>query len=308
MHRTRSSCLLSRASAWRGVLVLNYHRIGNPATATGLRDIYSATADDFDHQLSFLKRNTDVISAADLPSVLHRKRGRHVLLTFDDGYRDNYEIAYRLLSKHGLTAAFFVCTGLVDRQNRAWWDDIARLVGSREQPEKRDAAIARAVTEYRAQPESQLGEYLHRLAERTGAVLPSFAESDGDWMTWDMIREMHANGMTIGAHTVSHPILTRLSPESQLDEILESRNRIAAELGETPRFFSYPIGKPATFDDVTKSALRTAGFEYAFSFYGGHQPFLVDQPYDIRRCSVGWRMSQGAFEAKVAYPPVFARW
>jgi peptidoglycan/xylan/chitin deacetylase (PgdA/CDA1 family) len=311
LHRSKSSSIVSRAPSWHGVLVLNYHRIGNPDTTKGFRDVYSATAADFDHHLSFLKRNADVISGDDLPKVMDRGKGRHVLITFDDGYRDNYELAFPLLKKHGLTATFFICTGLVDRSKRAWWDDIAYMAGQSARPDfaaNRDEQIAGGIAGYRALPAEKTGDFLDRFSERTGVDLPAMTAGNPEWMTWDMIREMRAGGMTIGAHTISHPILSSLSPHSQLAEIQGSRDRVAAELGEQPRLFAYPIGKPATFNSDTIAALKISGFDFAFSFYGGHQPLPTTHPYDVRRSNVNWRMSRSFFEAKVALPGLFARW
>src|SRR5262249_31538419 len=114
LQRSRGAALLRRAPAWSGVLVLNYHRIGHVATAPFFRDAFSATPADFDRQLAFLARNADVIAADDLPQALRSGRGRHVMITFDDGYLDNYELAFPLLRQHHLPATFFICTGLLD--------------------------------------------------------------------------------------------------------------------------------------------------------------------------------------------------
>jgi peptidoglycan/xylan/chitin deacetylase (PgdA/CDA1 family) len=311
LHRSGSSSLVSRAPSWSGVLTLNYHRVGDPKHAHGLPEIFSATAEDFDRHLAFLKQNADVISGDDLASVLKRKSGRHVLITFDDGYRDNYELVYPLLKKHRLPATFFICTGLTDRNRRAWWDDIAWMINKSVRAPyvaDRPAAIARAIAQYRSLPEPDALGFLDELSGETGVDLRTMSSDDNQWMTWEMIRELRANGMTIGAHTVSHPILSKLTPQSQLSEIQGSRDRIAAELNEAPRLFAYPVGKPYTFNQDTRAALETAGFEFAFSFYGGHQPVPLASPYDVRRCSISWGMTPSAFEAKVALPKLFARW
>lgn len=324
LRRTQSGRLLRRLPAWSGVLVLNYHRIGDPRQSPFFRDVFSATPDHFDRQLAFLARNADVISGNDLALTLTRRRGRHILITFDDGYRDNYEIAYPLLRRHGLSAVFFLCTSFLDGQGPAWWDEIAWMLRSSQRrvippgdwlpaplllhSGDRQHAIAAAIGAYRRLPAAATPAFLHYLAEAAGTGRLDSPATAGLWMTWEMVREMRAGGMTIGGHTVTHPILSRLPAHQQLAEIAGCRDRIAAEIGEAPRLFAYPVGKPDTFTSETRAALQAAGFTHAFSFYGGHQPFQPLDPYDIRRTFVDWRTSLALFEAKVTLPTVFARW
>ncbi len=127
-------------------------------------------------------------------------------------------------------------------------------------------------------------------------------------MTWDNVRELRAAGMTIGAHTVTHPILSRLSAEQQHEEIAGSQARLAVELGEVPHLFAYPVGKPHTFNADTRAALRGNSFSHAFSSYGGHQPFAPLDPLDFRRTHIDWRTSMPVFQAMVTLPKLFARW
>jgi hypothetical protein len=79
-------------------------------------------------------------------------------------------------------------------------------------------------------------------------------------MTWDQVREMHAAGIEIGAHTVNHPILPKLSVEEQRREVVEGRSKIAQILCSAPRAYAYPNGNHV---DVTVSVVREAGFTCA---------------------------------------------
>jgi len=326
LHHSRGATVLRRAPACSGVLVLNYHRIGHATSSSLFRDTFSATPVDFDRQLAFLARNTDVIGGDDLPDVLRTGRGRHVLITFDDGYLDNYELAFPILKQHGLPATFFICTGLLDGRGLAWWDEIAWMVRTsprRELPatswietpiplgalgDDREPAIKAVIERYRALPGEKTAAFLDHVAEATGTGRADASLARNLWMTWDHVRELRDGGMTIGAHTVTHPILSRLTAERQREEIAGSRARLAVELGAAPRLFSYPVGKPHTFNADTRAALKEAGFSHAFSFYGGHQPFAPLDPFDFRRTYVGWRTSLPVFQGKVTLPMVFARW
>src|ERR1700712_5414321 len=111
LERSGLGALLRLAPAWRGLVVLNYHRIGSPGDSPLDRDLWNASIEDFDAQIGFLARNFDVIGPED---VTARPAGRQVLVTFDDGYRDNHTAALPVLRAHGATATFFLTTGFLD--------------------------------------------------------------------------------------------------------------------------------------------------------------------------------------------------
>ena len=165
--------------------------------------------------MAMLARDCDVISPADIDTVAGRK-GRHVLVTFDDGYLDNYEVAYPILRRHGLPATFFIATGFIDRPRLPWWDEIAWRIRTTAAarldlrpwlPEPLapargpDAAIGAILRAYKALPADEAARMLERLRAETGQETPE--RVDGLWMDWNQIREMAAGGMTIGGHTVA---------------------------------------------------------------------------------------------------------
>ncbi|MCC6792493.1 MAG: polysaccharide deacetylase family protein [Thermomicrobiales bacterium] len=315
--------VLRSTPVWQGMLVLNYHRIGNPDASPFDRDVFSARQEAFDRQVAFLKRSFDVITPADITDARARGRGRYVMITFDDGYRDNVELAFPVLSAHNVPATFFICTGFIDRPRIAWWDEIAWMVRTSSAPAlpagewfdaeiplesaDRTDAIRRALRRFKELPGERTSAYLDYLRSATGRTAGDEIGTDL-WMTWEMIRRLHTAGMTIGAHTVHHHLLGRLPDGDQEREIVESRDRIAAEIGIAPRAFAYPVGSKSAFNDATKRLLARHGFDFAFSFYGGFQRFEPFDPYDIRRAHVGHIATQPMFEAMVTLPGLFARW
>ncbi|HWI22363.1 MAG TPA: polysaccharide deacetylase family protein [Baekduia sp.] len=307
---------------WKGVLVLNYHRIGDSEHQPWDRTLWSVTEQQFDDQLSVLAREADVIGPGDLASVLAAGKGRHVMLTFDDGYRDNYELALPLLRSHGLTATFFLATGFIDDPRVAWWDEIAWIVrraSAEEIPagnwlasavslgDDPDAAIAELVQIYKRIPDAERPAYLGFLAAATGSGPCAPAEAAGMWMTWDMARELRDAGMSIGGHTVTHPLLGQISPERQRAEIDECARRLREELSDPMRWFAYPVGSRDAFGATTKEILRSHDVEYAFSFYGGYLSGAARDRYDIPRVHVGPMMDIPRLRATLRMPQLFAR-
>jgi peptidoglycan/xylan/chitin deacetylase (PgdA/CDA1 family) len=337
-RRGRAAALLSapgfrsvvgRLPRWRGVVVLNYHRVGDRSGQPWDRTLWNVDADAFDAQLVALARDADVIGPEDLLGLARdRRAGRHVLLTFDDGYRDNYQVAYALIRRHGLTATFFPCAGFLDDARVAWWDEIAWMVrnatrdsivpadglrggdglaGALPLGPEEDATIAALVADYKALPAGKSERLLDFVAEATGAGRCDGASAAQLWMTWDMVREMRSSGMSFGGHTVSHPILARLSPERQGQEIAGCGARLERELGEPMRWFAYPVGARDTFTSDTRRLLRDAGVELAFSFYGGFARFAHWDPLDVPRIHVGAGHDPALMRATVTLPGLFAR-
>lgn len=314
--------LLHRLLPWSGLIALNYHRIGDVQASRYDRGLWSASADAFGEQMRFLKREMDIVSPADLPAILKKKRGRYAMVTFDDGYRDNYEAAFPILRREGVAATFFVATGYIDSPSLPWWDEIAWMVRTSvgrgfdlppwlEQPLRfdepdREQAVRTLLRKYKALPSVDADAYLHAIAAAAGTGRASSEDSKALWMNWDMLREMKAAGMTIGGHTVTHPVLARMTAEGQLSEIQTCARRLYQELGQPMTCFSYPVGHPSAFDEVTRSALRETGADYAFSYYGGYRRFDAWDSLDIRRVAIETEIDQPWFRSIVSLPQVFA--
>jgi peptidoglycan/xylan/chitin deacetylase (PgdA/CDA1 family) len=314
--------LLERAIRWSGVLVLNYHRVGNGNQSPFDRGLWSADADAFTDQIRFCKSKLDVITPDDLPQVLARGLGRYALITFDDGYRDNYEIAFPILKAEGVPATFFIATGFVDHPRLPWWDEIAWMVRTSRQDRvalpgwvpapvlfdepDREGAVRTFLRAYKAMPAESTDLYLDALSQATQSGRCGAEVGRSLWMNWDMLREMSAAGMTIAGHTVTHPILARAPLERQREEILGCGARLAEEMGEPMRYFSYPIGKPGSFDSVTQHCLREAGVRYAFSYYGGFRRFGDWNNYDVRRVPVETYLTADWFRSIFTLPQLFA--
>lgn len=332
-RRDRAAALLSkpvlrsiarRLPRWRGVIVLNYHRIGVSAGQPWDRTLWNAGPEAFEAQLATLARHAEVIGPDDAERFAREGRpGRRVLLTFDDGYRDNYEVAYPLLRRHGLAATFFPATSFIDGAGAAWWDELAWMVhhATRERipaegpfphalalgPEQ-NATVASLTARYKELAAAETEPFLAAVATATGAGRCGEEACRELWMTWEMLRELRAAGMQIGGHTVTHPILARLPLERQRDEIDGCAERLEAELGQPMNWFAYPVGARDSFTAETQRLLAERGVRLAFSFYGGFGGYARWDSLDVPRIHVGASHGPELLQAMLWLPRLLARW
>ncbi len=312
---------LHRLGAWRGLLVLNYHRIGNPVASLWDHDLWSADADEFDWQMQYLKRHFDLIGTDDLDQARRDPRGRHVMISFDDGYRDNYQLAFPVLKSRGVPATFFLATKFLDQPYVSWWDEVAWMIHTTTRefldgPEwlpdpilidhlHPQLTIRRLLRFYKGLSGDRTSSFLDWLGAETGRGRCPASMASDMWMTWDMAREMQAAGMSFGAHTVSHPILSRLPAEEQRREILDSHRRIVEELGQPIRAFSYPVGGVESCNSQTVACLREAGIEWGFRFGVGFRADPFSDPLQIPRLAVDQTDGRNIFRAITALPQLF---
>lgn len=322
LNATGVRSLLAACLPARGILGLNYHRIGDGSQSNLDRGLWSADQDAFDRQLRYLKQHAEVISPDDIDDARKDRRNLHVLITFDDGYLDNYDLAYAALRRNGLPATFFIATGFIDRPRLPWWDEIASLVrgthrGTLDLGEwltrplvvddaTREDAIRTLLAKYKSLPDARASLFLATL--RTIAGGRARGGREDLWMTWDMVRDMAANGMTIGGHTINHAILSGLDEEEQWLEISGCAARIEHELGQRMRYFAYPVGGRGTFNAASQRCLTRLGVRYAFSYYGGYSDggSALDR-YDVPRTPIEPYIDDDWFRAIVQLPRIFCR-
>jgi peptidoglycan/xylan/chitin deacetylase (PgdA/CDA1 family) len=257
-------------------MILIYHRVHSKP------DPYFPTEVDallFDTQMAMLRRHCRPFPLAE--GVTRLQEGslppRAVAVTFDDGYRDNAEIALPILQRHGVPATFFVSTGFLDG-GRMWNDSIieairgahcesvdARGLGLDWLPlaalEQRRAAVAAVIKAVKHRHPGERLELVEQFTGALGAALP-----DDLMMTRSQVRSLTDAGMEVGAHTVNHPILKALSDEEARTEIVDSREELERITGAPVRSFAYPNGKPGVdYTARDRDLVEALGFDRAVS-------------------------------------------
>jgi len=220
---------------------------------------------------------------------------RAACITFDDGYADNCHVAMPILQRHSLTATFFIATGFLDG-GRMWNDTIIETVRRRADLSTnadREAAITTLINQIKYLPVAERVATTEALAQKAQVQLPTNL-----MMTSADVKAMRQAGMQIGAHTVSHPILARLSRAEAAKEIGDSKRYLEELLGERISLFAYPNGKPGEdYSPESVDVVRSLGFDAAVSTQWGASRFGDDllqikrfTPWDKTRWRFGVRL------------------
>lgn len=309
--------MLEALSQRPALVVLNFHRVGDPARTPYDPDVFSASVDGFDEQVRQLKKRYGIVSlaeAAELVSGRARPRGLAVLLTFDDGYLDNHVNAFPVLRSHSVPATFFLVTSHVGTSKLSYWDQIAYTVRQSRSDVIRLGApygleinlrqidrLAATRQVLRLFKSPRVEDQDHFLAALTGACdigLPDIPERL--WLSWDEAAEMLRDGMDIGSHTHSHRILAKLPLGEQLDELTTSRRILEEKLGMKVLACAYPDGQRAAFNADTFEAMQQAGYKLGFTFYGGTNSLPAANPFNVVRTSVDHDMNASRVRLRVA--------
>ena len=229
----------------------------------------------------------DVIPLDAVPDRLHPgPAGRpFAALTFDDGYRDNVEHAWPVLRRHNAPWTLFVTTDFVDGRGRLWWveleEAIARLdrvvlprngglldLPSRTTVEKQ-AAFETVYRDLRAGPEEQLRAVTAGLAAQAGVDTRRLAVDL--CLGWDEVQLLvREPDVSIGAHSLSHPILAKCDAMTARREIADCKTLLQRRLGRPVRHLAYPFGDPSAIGVRECRLARQAGYVTAVISRPGH--------------------------------------
>ena len=240
----------------------------------------------------------------------HELPPRAVAVTFDDGYADNCEVALPILQRLGVHATFFVASDYLDG-GRMWNDTVIEAVRScqaaemdlehlslgrhslRDLPSRR-AAIQNIIDALKYLEPGERSARAAAIGSAAGAPLRSDL-----MMTSAQLRRVADAGMSIGAHTCTHPILARISDEEARREIAQGRERLENIVREPVRLFAYPNGKPGRdYSRVHVDMVRRSGFDAAFTTAQGVATSGCDR-WQIPRFTP-WAQKSDDFALKLA--------
>ena len=247
------------------------------------------TAEEFGWQMQLLSRHFNVLPLNEAVRRLHAGclPPRAACVTFDDGYADNATVALPVLQRYGLSATVFVASGYLNG-GRMWNDTVVESLRVYDQPvldlteidfprydtssqEQRRKAAYAIIREGKYLPTGRRDEIASCVAARVGPL------PDHLMLTSSQLRTLHHNGVEIGGHTVSHPILTKLTLEQAREQIQSGKAQLEALLDAPLRVFAYPNGRrEKDYSDEHVSLVREAGFEVAVATNWGVSSSATD--------------------------------
>ncbi len=268
---------------------------------------------DFQDVIAYLKKNYSIVGIDEAVDRLQSGRGFKsptINITFDDGYRDNYTLAYPILKEYDVPATIYLTTSLIGTGGRTWTDRIeAALLGTEKEVVRHPflacgEELPISTNEEKRVASIKIAEALKIMPDETRkAMLVEFIdmlgvnEGNGSsrmMLSWDEIREMAENGITIGCHTHSHPILSKMGLSDAKAEILVSKQIVEEQLKMPVRHFAYPNGRAEDFSEELRDYCREIGFASIASVIYGVNGSADRTAFCLKRVaavSPAWKMA-----------------
>jgi peptidoglycan/xylan/chitin deacetylase (PgdA/CDA1 family) len=298
--------------------ILTYHRVANWADSPSLNPrLISTTPDDFRRQVDYLASNYEVVSMAEvLEALQHRRRlsPRSVLITFDDAYSDFKDTAWPILRERHLSATVFVPTAYPDHPEREfWWDRLWRaimgtsrtvLLGRKLEVrianrEERRLALRELHTHIKGLPHAQAMAFVDRICAFCGAT----PTAEKAVLSWDELRELAREGVTLGAHTRTHPILTQMPLAQTRMEIRGSQEDLHQQIGKISPIFCYPNG---AYNEAILRVMRDEGFLLSVTTEDGFNSLDSCDSLQLRRINISPRTTSAIFRLRLLWMGTYA--
>lgn len=301
--------VLARARFKNRSLVLMYHRVVTEEERNNClsQDGIIVTAETFEKQMRFLNEQFQLLSLKEFTECIENGKSysrNSCLVTFDDGWRDNYRNAYPILTHYRIPAVIFLATDFVGSKKPFWQEKITELIyrlrtAVKDENDLMQLAdkdieslvrcdqrnLREGLSSYITLLKKKSKEERERIVEHLSQLVKVSAQGTTEekvFMSWDEIRDMAAHGITFASHGKSHVILTRL-PRTEVErEAKDSRSAIEEELAMPVAAFSYPNGD---YSEDVIDVVRNNGYKVAFSTQEGMYE-AGDDPYRIKRYNI----------------------
>jgi peptidoglycan/xylan/chitin deacetylase (PgdA/CDA1 family) len=321
------------AASRPALIVLTYHRIAEPGVNPFYDPVISATPESFRLQVNWLRSYRRLLTFAELVAQLESGapwREPMMFLTFDDGYRDNFDVALPILRELNVPAMFFIPTAFLESPRLPWWDYVAYVIKQTrvlrftlQRTPGADQSLPPLVIDLKTMPRTTvIMTIVHAFLDDTIPDEPWFlqqlsqlAEVDVDcsylgralFMTWEQVQILANLGasVAVGSHGHSHRKLPRLDKGSQHTELIKSKQTLENRLGHNITALAYPYGWAGMYTETTKALAADAGYHLAFTSREGiNRPATLDV-YEISRLGVGLGDSPALLRARAALQVAF---
>lgn len=289
--------------------VLNYHRVDHAENRPWLDpSLISATPEQFDEQMSLLRKDYSPVNTEDVLVALSGQRTlpkRAVLVTVDDGYRDFAEFIFPVCAKYDIQPLLFVPTAY-PAKGGFWWDKLYWAVHNWEANEletpygyfslstsdDREVALQKLRMAIKA---NDFKEGMAFIGQIYNGSKPKSTSDAADVLDWDELRTLSQNGAAIAAHTHSHPLLTRIPFSEACAEIHQSQEIIHKEIGKALPVFAFPDGQPAFFSPALSDFLKGEKIEFGVTTVDRNAVLSAENARHFPRVGVYQKLSIEAF-------------
>ncbi len=279
LHRAEKALCAQSA-----ILTLTLHRVLDDASYAATNSLSGIILRErtFEELVRFITKSYEPVDLTQATPV-GISRGLRVVVTFDDGWRDNYTVAFPIIQAAKLPVTIFVCPALL-QQNHPFWPE--RAIGLLRTSAKKDARPDQFSDEIERLKLCTSGERARFFSEidsaNDGQRFDMARNTVDQTLSWTEILEMNQAGIQFGSHTNTHQILTTISPDVARLELQESKTALESVLGKPCEHFAYPNGNWST---VTRRVVQEAGFARALSTE--HGPWIAESdPLAIPRMNV----------------------
>lgn len=321
LHRRRKR----QANQYAGVPILMYHRVigDDEQQAAHFQPGMCVTRTFFERQMTYLARHYRVISLEKLISIVRNREPvppDAAVVTFDDGWRDNYDIAFPVMKAHGITATIFLATNLIDGKPLPQFLQVSLMLGQNGIWPRhavkaftnvvRSRDLIKSIVKLNEDHLHLIGinpfHYMRTLMLLDYADITRVADEilrlggldaqqwrQRRWMlTWDEAREMAEQGIEFGSHGQSHDLMINVSEEQNRRELAESKRVIESHLGRPVPTFAYPNGD---YTFAIKQLVRDAGYAGAAAVRPGDEDLPLPDIYAFRRVGLNEGATLGPF-------------
>ncbi|MDQ7076125.1 MAG: polysaccharide deacetylase family protein [Gammaproteobacteria bacterium] len=244
------------------------------------------------------------------------------MVTFDDGFEDNYSVVFPILKQLDVPATIFISSDYIGKTETFWFDWVVYLLkkaapGVLNLPAiPLDLCIENSFDSRMSAVDILLGalkqvsnearlQTIVDLEQQVGAHKPEKGFEESYPMTWQQVKEMSEWGVEFGSHSASHPILSQLDDKELWHEIADSREVIVEKTGQACDVIAYPVGGACTYDQRVLDMVERSGYRLGTSYRSGVNVLDELEPYALRRIHVELETSRELFAATLALPSLF---
>ncbi|MDR0705863.1 MAG: polysaccharide deacetylase family protein [Planctomycetaceae bacterium] len=312
---------LARFRTRRRLLGLCYHSVvSDNSPQNDARTRIAVTVTQFNEQLKELRKYWSPVSLPQIRNAIENNiplPDNAVHVSFDDGYRNNLTLAAPLLARYEIPATIFVSTNFIATYGSLIWaleihERLVRLLDSHieiggityslhppETPQRTEESLA-LLHRIKRLPVEERENLLRFLRNRTELDFTPFWKRElYEFLNWDELRLLHEQGIEIGAHSLSHPILSNLDQTELNDELLESKKCLERELGVECDALAYPFGSADDFSEQVIETAQRLGFRLAFTLQDFRNAAILDA-MRIHRICIHREHSLNSFRALIS--------